>query len=134
MFEDPYTLAVATALAANAATATAGTAWRSVVRLVRKRLDATGDSGVLETAQADPENEEAVSQLAEAITRAAEDDSTFAEELQRLWPAAQQELDVSEGATLNSVSGTVHGPVVQARTVHNPDMRTRPGPPPPSSG
>lgn len=119
---DPIMIAVATALAAKAAEglSEAGrAAFGKLVRLVRSRLAAEPDgTRALESAERDPGGEQAVERLAAALAAAAERDPEFATEVARLWSVVRDGVAAAtHGGTVNQLSGTVGGAVVQARDV-----------------
>lgn len=115
---DEFTMALASALAGQAAEAVAdGTkaAWNALVRLVRERFARDGTAAVaLDAAQAQPEDQVAVYELSRALERVAAGDSRFAEQVQLLWPLACKELSAG-GGVVNVTTGTVSGHLIQAR-------------------
>lgn len=119
---DPMMLSVASAVADRAAE-TAVDAGRAalaaLVRLVRRRLTASSaGQAALDSAASDPGDQSAVGQLAQALERAAAEDSEFAAQLRGLWPRVQAELSAGEGGVVNSSTGTVRGHLIQARDLN----------------
>ena len=119
---DPIMLSIASVLAGKAAEAAAEggkNAWGALVRLVRARLG--GDkaaAGALEAACAQPNDLVVVRVLALALERIAAADAAFGAQVHELWPSALTELSAQEGGTVNSNTGTVGGPLLQARDLH----------------
>ncbi|MEH1130233.1 hypothetical protein [Micromonospora sp. CPCC 206061] len=117
---DPLMVAVATAVAGKLAEgiSDAGrTALASLSRFVRDKMRGDPKGAVaLEAAQAQPDNAAIVEWLAIALDEACARDRAFRDELARLWTATR------DGGVANTISGSVHGPVVQARDVHG-DIR-----------
>jgi hypothetical protein len=119
---DPVTTAIAVALVTKAADglSEAGkAAFAALSKLVRRKLaDGAASRAVLVRAEAQPADDAGRQALAETLGRAAAEDPTFAEELRRLWQRVQEErVGSSNSMVVNSVSGDVHGAVVQARDI-----------------
>jgi sialic acid synthase SpsE len=102
---DPILVSIAAALIGKAAAAGAG-ALAKVFRLTREKPDAA--------AAMDAADQPA---LAAALQQAADADPAFAAQLHALWPQAQSELHAEGNATINKISGTVSGHVLQARDI-----------------
>jgi hypothetical protein len=123
---DPILTAIAGAVAKEAVTA-GGKAIGKLVQRVKERFAKDpGAEVVLASAQEDPDNTVWVDALAKVLHRAEEADPAFGAELRELWGAAKSEITVNanetkqsakSGGTNNNISGTVHGPVVQARDI-----------------
>ncbi|MEV4756869.1 hypothetical protein AB0J86_17390 [Micromonospora sp. NPDC049559] len=118
---DPVMLAVATAVATKAAeglTEGGRSALAALVRLVRGRLRDHDESAVLDSAEAEPADDDRVGHLAAALERAASRDPRFADELGRLWRGLRETGSTAvDGGVVNQASGPVSGTVVQARDV-----------------
>jgi hypothetical protein len=116
---DEFTVALASALAGQAAEAVAdGTkaAWNALVRLVRERFARDGTAAVaLDAAQAQPEDQVAVYELSRALECVAAGDPQFGEQVRLLWPLACRELSAGDGGVVNVTTGTVGGHLIQAR-------------------
>lgn len=113
---DPLTVAIATAVAGKMAEGISDAgraALASLTRLVRRKLrgDPKGEAA-LEAAEARPDDTVLVERLAAALDDACARDRAFRDELDLLWTAARQ------GGVVNTITGSVHGPVVQAHDVH----------------
>jgi hypothetical protein len=119
--DEAITTAIASALATKVtdAAASAGrSAWDALVRLVRAKLGSASDTAaVLERACGPGEEPAAIAALAESLARASIKDPYFAAQLQALWGKARVELKAGDGGTVNQISGTVFGNVIQARDV-----------------
>jgi hypothetical protein len=128
---DPIMMAIAAALAGKAGEAVIDGgrgAWSSLVRLIRTRFAADPEAtGILDTAQADPDDQDNVRELAETVDRIAIRDAEFAQRLRNLWPQAQADLRVGSDV-FNSNSGSVRGHLVQGRDIggglHLGDVRS----------
>jgi len=121
---DPVMASVASALArmaAEAAFETSRNAWRALVRLVRDRFardDATTAVAALQAAQARPDDQVSVAELAAELDRIAGSDDEFAAGVRALWPQASVELSAREGGVVNSSTGAVGGHLIQVRDLH----------------
>lgn len=103
---------VAAALAAKAA--------ESLYDLVKERFTGRKKAlAVLEAADgAAPESSQVLA-LADELQTAADYDPAFAEQLRAQWAALKAGATTADVESVtNSVSGTVHGSVVQARDIH----------------
>lgn len=113
---DPVTVAIAAAVAGKLAEgiSDAGrTALAALTRLVRRKMRGDPDgSAALEAAAARPDDAALVARLAAALDEECARDAAFRAELTILWTAAR------DGGVANTIKGSVHGPVVQARDVH----------------
>jgi flagellar motility protein MotE (MotC chaperone) len=118
---DPFILSIANVIASKAADAVVAggqNACATLVKLVRERFSRDkAATAVLETASGNPENEEAVADLAATLERLARADADFEARLKELWPTAEAELSASEGGVVNSATGSVGGHLMQARDV-----------------
>ncbi|ROT32390.1 hypothetical protein [Micromonospora sp. HM5-17] len=121
--DDPVLTAIVSALAGGAvAELTAGSraAFKALVRLVRRKAAEHPDAeNALLRAQQEPSDERRLAELHAMLTTAVLNDRAFAAELHRLWHevrAGQGAGDTSQ--TSNTISGSVSGPVVQARDIH----------------
>ncbi|AOS64478.1 hypothetical protein [Actinoalloteichus hymeniacidonis] len=83
----------------------------------RFRSDPEAEAAFTDAAT-DPEDEESVQRLAEAIDRATKADPDFEHRLRTLWASARTEGTASHGGVVNQISGNVGGNVVQARDIH----------------
>lgn len=137
--DEAIVTAIATALATRATDAAAGagrSAWAALVRLVRAKLgsasavagQAAPDPGAPDQTAPDPTAPDhaapdhaagpaTIAALAQAMLQAASTDPHFAVQLQILWDKASMELAANDDATINQISGTVFGNVIQARDV-----------------
>jgi|SRR5580658_692539 hypothetical protein len=119
---DPVMISVANALATKAADVAAEgvrSAMSALIRLVRSRF--AGDkaaAAALDAAQAAPQDQAAIEELARVLERASAADAGFAAQLRALWPELRAELSAGEGETVNSSTGTVGGHLIQARDLH----------------
>jgi hypothetical protein len=73
---------------------------------------------VLEAADGTAPESSQVLALADELETAGDYDPAFAEQLLALWAAFQSGAAADAGPVVNSVSGTVHGSVIQARDIH----------------
>ncbi|WP_405431894.1 hypothetical protein [Micromonospora sp. NBC_00617] len=118
---DPIMVTAATTLVAWATTELAQggrAAVCSLIGFLRTRFQHEPASrAVIEGALRQP-SPEAVGRFAELLDRESRRDVAFGAELRARW--SQVEATIAEGAgrVANSVSGEVHGPVVQAGDVH----------------
>lgn len=119
--DDAITTAIASALATKVtdAAASAGrSAWDALVRLVRAKLGSGANTAaVLEHACGRGDEPAAIAALAEGLAEASIRDPRFAAQLQALWDKAKVELAARDDGTVNQISGTVFGNVIQARDV-----------------
>lgn len=118
---DPLLEAAATALATKAVDALADggrSAWQALVQLVRTRFAADPTAKeALDSARAEPQDEEKVEWLAYELGRAERQDPQFGHQLRRLWDQVGNEVLIESGDVVNKISGTVKGHVVQARDI-----------------
>jgi hypothetical protein len=118
---DELISSVATTVAGQAAAAALDggkNALATLIRVVRERLGRDKRaSAALEAADQDPGDEAARADLARALKRLTSADADFAARVQELWQRAAAELSASAGGVINSMTGTVHGHVLQARDV-----------------
>jgi hypothetical protein len=94
-----------------------GQAWESMVKLIghRKRHNAAA-LHALRDLEARPGDQASIQALAAALEQRGQADPEFARQLE-LWCAAILRAQGGQ-ASGNTVSGVVHGPVVQARDIH----------------
>jgi hypothetical protein len=113
-------MTIAAALAARGADVLVGggqSAIQALVRLLRGRFARRPAAvAALEAAEENPNDETAITALAEAIESEAADDPAFAEQLRRLWAAASIHSTASSGGVVNSLSGRAEK-AVQARDI-----------------
>ncbi|ASO21494.1 hypothetical protein AHOG_19360 [Actinoalloteichus hoggarensis] len=118
---DSVLVAIASAVARQAAgllASGARSAAAALVKTVRERFaDDPAATAALTAAAEDPQDEQLVERLAEAIDRAANEDPAFAHRVRTLWESARTEGTATDGGVVNQVSGHVHGNVVQARDI-----------------
>ncbi|MGH3164892.1 MAG: hypothetical protein ACRDN0_03230 [Trebonia sp.] len=74
--------------------------------------------GTLEIALDEPSERAALDNLAAVLRARAAQDAEFAAWLADAWAGIRPDIQADQGGTVNVVSGTVHGSVVQARDVH----------------
>lgn len=114
-------IAVAAAVAGKlteSVAAGAKAALSTLVRAVRNRLAADDQARrALAEADAAPADGDRVAALAGHLERLAAEDAGFAEQLRGLWSQTDARLQAHRGGTVNEVSGTVSGHVVQARDI-----------------
>lgn len=119
---DPIMMAIATALAEKAADAVAAgvrNSWSALVRLVRERLAVDAESvQALAVVESGVHGGTEASALARRLGELAATDPGFGAELRRLWTEVDAGVSADRGGVVNQVSGTVHGPVVQAGKIH----------------
>jgi len=118
---DPIMMAVATAVAGKLAetlTAGAKAALGNLVKLVKKRFAGDADAQhAMAEAQKAPDDADRITALARQLERLAAEDPKFAEQLRSIWSQASVQLQAQTGGTVNEVSGSVSGHVVQARDI-----------------
>ena len=119
---DPVMVAMAAAIAGKAVeevSAGGKAAITALARLVRRKLRADPESRTaLESARADPRDEDRLTRLATALEEAARRDPSLTEELDRLRRALREHPTIARhGGVVNQMPGTVRGPVVQTRDV-----------------
>lgn len=119
---DPVMIAIAATLAGKATQGLltgARSAWGVLLNLIK---DHAGDDPIVDAAltaaQNHPEDQSRIDLLGEVLERHAQRDPAFDDQLRSLWEQAQPELHAEHGGTINDISGTVSGHVVQARDVH----------------
>ncbi|AHI00505.1 hypothetical protein GCM10010174_64080 [Kutzneria viridogrisea] len=118
---DPILVTIAGALVKEAVKP----AVAALVKRVRAKFGkGTAEEDVLEAALESPDNEKAVQRLANRLAEAERSDPEFGGELRELWETAKVEITLaqntqvaSSGGVNNSITGTVHGKVVQARDI-----------------
>ncbi|MFC0526643.1 hypothetical protein [Phytohabitans kaempferiae] len=118
---DPITTSIATALATAATTALTDGSRTLIAKLTgflveRFRRDPS-DREALEAARDNPEDRAAIQRLAELLDRRMREDPVFAQRLRALWFDVTAAEGGSRDDVSNTVSGQVHGSVVQARDV-----------------
>ncbi|WP_406070332.1 hypothetical protein [Micromonospora sp. NBC_01638] len=117
---DPIMVTAATTLVAWATTELAQTgraAVSSLIGFLRTRFQHEPASrAAIEGALQQP-SPETVGRLAELLDRESRRDAAFDAELRARWSQVEATIAESAGGVANSVSGDVHGPVVQARDV-----------------
>ncbi|MFC4019159.1 hypothetical protein ACFOW4_14575 [Micromonospora sp. GCM10011542] len=90
----------------------------SLISFLRTRFEHEPESNaVIEGALQQP-SPEAVGRLAELLDRESRRDAAFDAQLRARWSRVEAIVAEGAGGVANSVSGDVHGPVVQARDVH----------------
>ncbi|MFC4144822.1 hypothetical protein ACFO0M_00995 [Micromonospora mangrovi] len=118
---DPIMVTAATTLVAWATTELAQSgraAVASLIEFLRTRFQhEPATRAVIEGALRQP-SPEAVGRLAELLDRESRRDAAFGAELRARWSRADATIAEVAGGVANSVSGDVHGSVVQARDVH----------------
>ncbi|MEU1360154.1 hypothetical protein ABZ356_09960 [Micromonospora zamorensis] len=118
---DPIMVTAATTLVAWATTELAQSgraAVSSLIGFLRTRFQHDPSShAVIEGALQQP-SPEAVGRLAELLDSESRRDRAFGAELRARWSQVEVTLAEGAGGVANSVSGDVHGSVVQARDVH----------------
>ncbi|WP_432825702.1 hypothetical protein [Dactylosporangium sp. CA-092794] len=121
MIDQQVLTAIAVTLATKAAEGLAAggrAAFQALARLVRSRFEGLASAqAALGDAEADPAGASRIEALREALAQAIADDPTFEAELRNLWQDLSPHINASDGAVINSISGTVDGNVVQARDV-----------------
>jgi pantoate kinase len=122
IMSDPIIMEIATAVASQTAQALSSQATRTLAEIVKritsKFRDHPTDQAILNNAQAASASTDVISQLADALHRAARDDPDFGREITALWKQTRPE---SNTATSEGVVNTFHGSaarVVQMRDVH----------------
>lgn len=116
MMPDQIMTQIAGAVAAKAAEAALGGGKKAVtalIRLVRERFRNDSEAQeALEAAELRPSDATTVADLAQALNRLATEDPGFDAEIRELWAHA-----VTEGDVVNTITGTVNGPAIQARDI-----------------
>jgi hypothetical protein len=120
---DPFTAAIATALATKAVdglTEAGKIAFKALMQLVRRKMATDPQASyIVRQAEAYPTSDMRRHALAEALARAMVDDVYFSEQLMSLWRHVQEgRTGISSGPVSNVVSGDIEGSVVQARDIH----------------
>jgi hypothetical protein len=102
------------------AAALAAKATESLYDFVKDRFRGREQAlAVLEAADGTAPESPQVLALADELQTAADYDPAFAEQLRAQWAAIQSGATAAgSGAVANSISGTVHGPVIQARDIN----------------
>jgi hypothetical protein len=117
---DEIVMTIAAALAASGADALVGggqSAILALVRLLRHRFARRPEAiAALEAAEENPEDESAVTALAETIESEARLDPDFAEQLRQLWAEASAGSTAITGGVVNNLSGRAER-AVQARDI-----------------
>ncbi|WP_326946916.1 hypothetical protein OG439_47745 [Amycolatopsis sp. NBC_01307] len=99
------------------AAAAAGRAVAGLYKLIRKQFaDDPVATAVLEAAEGTAEDSTEVRDLSIALEGAEATDPDFGERLRTLWQAEVTQ-NAEDNGVANQISGTVHGNVVQARSV-----------------
>jgi hypothetical protein len=118
---DPVMVAIAAALAGKATQGLltgARSAWGTLLRLVKDQAsDDPVIDAVLTAAQQEPQDQARIDRLGEVLQRRARYDPVFNEQLRSLWEQTRPELHADHEGTVNEISGTVGGHVVQARDI-----------------
>jgi flavin-binding protein dodecin len=94
--------------------------WSALLKLSQSHAeDCPALASALTAAQQHPDDQTRISNLEQALERQAKRDPAFAEQLRSLWEQADTELhiDIEHGGTVNQISGTVNGQVIQARDI-----------------
>ena len=105
---------------ANGALGEAGKrAWEALTGIVR-RLGHRESGPILAAAGQDDGQQIDVAGLVRALVRQADADPEFATSLRQWWVAAGQLVHDRDQGNVNVISGTVHGPSVQARDINGP--------------
>jgi hypothetical protein len=116
---DPFTIAVATAIATKSAESLGGQvgpAFAALVAKVKAKFRGKPEEQVLAAAEQHPESDDHLRALAAALSLAAADDPAFGAELRELRSLAQQRVEVS-GGVANIIQGHADK-VVQMKDVH----------------
>jgi hypothetical protein len=118
---DPMLVAVAAAVAGKVTESLAPgmrSALGDLIKLVRKRF-ARDDAAqaALAAAEKAPADDDRVAALAAELERLASAEPKFAEQLRAAWSRIDTTLQAHHGGTINEVSGTVSGHLVQARDI-----------------
>jgi hypothetical protein len=93
-----------------------GQLWESLTRLLGRLRERDPQlASVVQSVADNPGNRELVSALARAIEACSLDDAVFAGQLEAWFAAASREF--SSQTNVNSISGTVSGPVIQAHEI-----------------
>ncbi|MDG4810593.1 hypothetical protein O7634_27885 [Micromonospora sp. WMMD1120] len=118
---DPIMVTAATTLVAWATTELAQSgqaAVSSLIAYLRTRFQHEPASRAVIESALQQSSPEAVSRLAELLDRESHRDVAFGAELRARWSQVEAAVGEGAGGVANSVSGDVHGSVVQARDVH----------------
>jgi hypothetical protein len=119
---DPFTASIAAALAAGATAAATDGSKALITKtatLVRERFRRSpADQATLEEARRQPDDQTMVERLAQLLDQRMREDPEFAERLMTLWKGIETGGSSGHNQVFNSVSGSVQGPVIQARDVH----------------
>lgn len=130
---DPIATSIATAVATGA-TAALTDATRTLItklaNLIRERFrKKPSDQDTLEAATRNPDDRDAVGRLAALLEQRMREDPHLAQHLQALW------CDIAAAGghdhVTNTVSGQVHGSVIQVRDVYGGITINKPPPPQP---
>lgn len=93
-----------------------GQLWESLTRLLGRLRERDPQlASVVQSVTDHPDDKELVSALARAIEAYSRDDAVFAGQLETWFAAASREFSIQ--TNVNSISGTVSGPVVQAHQI-----------------
>ncbi|MGH3908327.1 MAG: hypothetical protein ACRDTE_29705 [Pseudonocardiaceae bacterium] len=122
---DPISITALTTAITAAARGAAGEAgkqtWNTLTNLVRKAFGLHSPPGTDLTAlRSTPDNEHRAVELATALTTRAREQQAFADALIDWLTTVQRDLDLSEGKITNTVSGDVHGSILQGRDFSGP--------------
>jgi hypothetical protein len=121
MMDDSMLTAVAAAVSSRTVEAISDATRAGLARLMRLVGNKLGhepaSAAVLAAAQAEPSNTERVDALRADLQRAVASDAQFAAELTRQWRRVQLASHASGGGVVNTITGTVSGPTVQARDI-----------------
>ena len=128
---DPIATSIATAVATGA-TAALTDATRALItklaNLIRERLrKKPSDQDTLEAATRNPEDSDAVRRLAALLEQHMREDPHLAQHLHALW----RDIAAAGGhdQVTNTITGQVHGSVIQARDVYGGISINQPTPP-----
>jgi hypothetical protein len=110
--------AVATGAGGSIGTKGAEAIGRLVAALRARFRGQAEDRGVLEISLEDPDDVAARDQLAAVLRENIHRDAEFGEWLSDLWAEIRPDLQADASNSVNVISGTVHGNVVQARDIH----------------
>jgi hypothetical protein len=113
---------VVTAIASGAGGSIGAKGAEAIARLVAalraKLRNQPASRGALEISLEAPDDLEARDQLAIILSDHIRDNAEFREWLSALWADVRPAVQPDAGASVNVISGTVHGNVVQARDIH----------------
>jgi hypothetical protein len=121
MMDETVLAAVAAAVASQTVeglTDACRAAFTTLMRLVRDKVaDLPSSAAVLAAAQAEPSDPERLGALRAELQRAVAGSPQFADALACQWRQVSPVSQASGGGVVNTVTGDVGGPVVQARDI-----------------